>query len=57
MKKRQNKEKAEIEHTELILSDNKNNNTAVYEIVGENCGRDADGVFHCVCGKCKMIKG
>lgn len=24
-----------------------------YEINGRNCGRDKNGVFHCVCGKCK----
>lgn len=23
-----------------------------YRIQGKNCGRDADGVFHCECGKC-----
>lgn len=23
-----------------------------YKIVGHNCGRDENGVFHCVCGKC-----
>lgn len=24
-----------------------------YKINGQNCGRDKNGVFHCVCGKCK----
>lgn len=24
-----------------------------YEIHGPYCGRDIEGVFHCVCGKCK----
>ena len=24
-----------------------------YEIVGKNCGRDKNGIFRCVCGKCK----
>lgn len=24
-----------------------------YEINGQDCGRDKNGVFHCVCGKCK----
>lgn len=23
-----------------------------YTIVGKNCGRDKNGVFKCVCGKC-----
>ena len=27
----------------------------VYEINGPDCGRDKNGVFHCVCGKCKPI--
>ena len=26
-----------------------------YEINGPNCGRDKNGVFHCVCGKCRPI--
>lgn len=25
-------------------------------IVGENCGRDASGTFHCVCGKCHPLR-
>ena len=24
-----------------------------YEINGQDCGRDKNVVFHCVCGKCK----
>ena len=24
-----------------------------YIFVGEKCGRDKNGVFRCVCGKCK----
>lgn len=24
-----------------------------YEIVGEKCGRDKHGMFHCRCGKCE----
>lgn len=24
-----------------------------YKINGQDCGRDKNGVFHCVCGKCK----
>lgn len=24
-----------------------------YAIVGKNCGRDKNGIFRCVCGKCK----
>lgn len=24
-----------------------------YKIVGPFCGRDNEGVFHCICGKCK----
>ena len=27
-----------------------------YEIFGENCGRDENGVFRCVCGKCKPLR-
>ena len=27
----------------------------VYEINGPDCGRDKNGVFHCVCGKCRPI--
>lgn len=27
-----------------------------YEISGEGCGRDKNGVFHCVCGKCKPLR-
>ncbi len=27
----------------------------VYEINGPDCGRDKNGVFHCVCGRCKPI--
>lgn len=26
-----------------------------YEINGPDCGRDKNGVFHCVCGKCRPI--
>lgn len=26
-----------------------------YEINGPDCGRDKNGVFHCVCGRCKPI--
>lgn len=26
-----------------------------YEIVGPKCGRDKDGNFICVCGKCKPL--
>lgn len=26
-----------------------------YEIHSPNCGRDHDGVFHCVCGQCKPL--
>jgi len=26
-----------------------------YEINSPNCGRDKNGVFHCVCGRCKPI--
>lgn len=25
-----------------------------YIVKGENCGRDENGVFHCVCGKCEI---
>ncbi len=31
----------------------RNNKQVGYDIVGEYCGRDANGAFHCVCGKCK----
>ena len=24
-----------------------------YASVGKNCGRDKNGIFRCVCGKCK----
>lgn len=24
-----------------------------YAIVGKKCGRDKNGIFRCVCGKCK----
>lgn len=24
-----------------------------YAIVGKDCGRDKNGIFRCVCGKCK----
>ena len=27
----------------------------MYEINSPDCGRDKNGVFHCVCGKCKPI--
>ena len=27
----------------------------IYEVNSPNCGRDKNGVFHCVCGKCKPI--
>ncbi len=27
-----------------------------YEVVGRNCGRDKNGVFRCVCGKCKPLR-
>ena len=27
----------------------------VYEINSPDCGRDKNGVFHCVCGKCRPI--
>lgn len=26
-----------------------------YRIVGKQCGRDKNGVFVCVCGKCELI--
>lgn len=26
-----------------------------YEVNGPDCGRDKNGVFHCVCGKCRPI--
>lgn len=26
-----------------------------HRIYGANCGRDKNGVFHCVCGKCEPI--
>ena len=26
-----------------------------YEINDPDCGRDKNGVFHCVCGKCRPI--
>lgn len=26
-----------------------------YAIVGKECGRDAHGVFHCRCGKCREL--
>lgn len=27
-----------------------------YAIVGKNCGRDKNGIFRCVCGKCERPK-
>ena len=27
----------------------------IYEVNSPNCGRDKNGVFHCVCGRCKPI--
>lgn len=27
-----------------------------YKIVGPNCGRDENGVFHCVCGMCRPLR-
>ncbi len=27
-----------------------------FVIVGENCGRDSTGTFHCVCGKCRPLR-
>lgn len=27
-----------------------------YEVVGSDCGRDKDGVFHCVCGMCRPLR-
>lgn len=27
-----------------------------YRVVGKNCGRDRDGVFHCFCGKCECLE-
>lgn len=26
-----------------------------YKINGDKCGRDKNGVFHCVCGKCEKL--
>lgn len=26
-----------------------------YRIIGPDCGRDEDGVFHCVCGHCTEL--
>lgn len=27
-----------------------------YKIFGEKCGRDENGAFHCVCGRCRPIR-
>lgn len=27
-----------------------------YEVVGSDCGRDKNGVFHCVCGMCRPLR-
>lgn len=27
-----------------------------YKIVGRDCGRDRNGVFHCVCGQCRPLR-
>lgn len=27
----------------------------IYEVNSPDCGRDKNGVFHCVCGKCRPI--
>ena len=27
-----------------------------YQIFGRDCGRDAKGVFHCVCGRCRPLR-
>ena len=29
--------------------------TDKYRIVGKSCGRDRNGIFRCICGKCKLI--